>query len=275
MASAPATNLDVYSAPEVVKFYAELNSVNACEQKMFQTHLKRGTAILDLGVGGGRTTPYLSSVASHYVGADYSEEMVRVCRKKFPQLRFEVADAADLSRFADQSFDAAVFSYNGSDYIAPEEKRSRFLRECHRVLKSGGVFIFSSHNPRAIFAGLVWDRERLRSIAGRLTRRAPFLFPPALALLTSVRVGFAFLQSLRASLPRVLRRVPTEMFWRGNGYWMDPTHGGLLTYCSVPGRTMSELASSGFRLLECLPEDYPTKSRLYTTRWFYYAAVKA
>ena len=39
-------------------------------------------AILDLGVGGGRTTPHLSSIAARYVGADYAAEMVARCQDK-------------------------------------------------------------------------------------------------------------------------------------------------------------------------------------------------
>jgi len=72
-----------------------LDYLTTCEQVLFENYLHSGMSIMDLGVGGGRTTPYLSSIASCYVGADYSEEMIRVCRSKFPHLRFNVADAAD------------------------------------------------------------------------------------------------------------------------------------------------------------------------------------
>lgn len=137
---APA-NLAIYQDSEVVAHYAGLEYLTACERLLFDTYLKPGMTILDLGVGGGRTTPYLSKLASFYVGIDYSEEMVQVCRGKYPSLQFEVADAADLSRFADETFDAIVFSFNGIDYLAPDDKRHDCLRECHRVLKPGGVFI--------------------------------------------------------------------------------------------------------------------------------------
>ena len=45
--------------------------------------------------------------------------MIRACRSKFPHLRFNVADASDLSQFADASFDSVVFSFNGLDCLAP------------------------------------------------------------------------------------------------------------------------------------------------------------
>jgi SAM-dependent methyltransferase len=145
-----------------------MDSLTACEQLLFDTYLRPGMAILDLGVGGGRTTPYLSAIASRYVGVDYSEEMIRACRSKFPHLRFNVADASDLSQFADASFDSVVFSFNGLDCLAPHEKRENCLRECHRVLKAGGVYIFSSHNPRSLFLDWQWDRDRLRRLANKV-----------------------------------------------------------------------------------------------------------
>jgi len=68
-----AAHLKVYSAPEIVAQWAAMDSLTACEQLLFDTYLRPGMAILDLGVGGGRTTPYLSAIASRYVGVDYSE----------------------------------------------------------------------------------------------------------------------------------------------------------------------------------------------------------
>lgn len=104
-----------------------------------------GGSILDLGVGGGRTTPFLLELSTDYVGIDYSREMIDRCRMRFPGVRFELADARDLSRFADESFDFVLFSYNGIDAIGHED-RLQVLREVHRVLKDGALFVLSSHN---------------------------------------------------------------------------------------------------------------------------------
>lgn len=79
--------------------------------------------------------------------------MTRACRMKYPNLRFEVADAANLSLLANEYFDAIVFSFNGMDYLVPDENRQQCLGECFRVLKQGGTFIFSCHNPRSLVVG--------------------------------------------------------------------------------------------------------------------------
>src|SRR5208283_5182846 len=145
-----AANLRTYRAPEVASHYAALNYLTPCERLLFATYVKPGMAVLDLGVGGGRTTPYLSKIASRYVGVDYSDAMIQACRRKCSALDFVLADASDLSVFANASFEAIVFSFNGLDYVVPSEKRLRCLRECNRVLRPGGVLIVSCHNPRSI-----------------------------------------------------------------------------------------------------------------------------
>ena len=199
-------NLRVYSAPEVVAHFAGLSYLTSCERLLFETYLKPGTAILDLGVGGGRTTSYLSQLASYYVGVDYSEQMIGVCRNKFPQVQFEVADAADLSRFENGSFDAVVFAFNGLDYLAPERRHQECLQECHRLLKPGGVFIFSSHNPRAVFLAWEWDRERLRRLAAKAASEGGAVFRLLLAGLTFARIGLGLPSWFKIRCSRHLMR---------------------------------------------------------------------
>lgn len=269
-----SADLGIYSAADVVAHYADLDYLTAGEQLLFETYLHPGMAILDLGVGGGRTTPHLSAIASRYVGLDYSEGMIRICRRKFPDLQFEIADASDLSQCEDASFDAVVFSFNGLDCLAPDAKREDCLRECYRVLKPGGVFIFSSHNPRSLFLDWQWDRDRLRRLAKKVAKDG-VLFQLTLAALTFLRLMMGIGRSLARAIPRAYRRLPTGTFWRGQGYILDPTHGGLLMHCAVPRSVVAELARFGFRLLQVLPEDYPRKSYQCSTRWYYYAFAKA
>ncbi|HWI66980.1 MAG TPA: class I SAM-dependent methyltransferase [Nitrospiraceae bacterium] len=269
-----AAHLKVYSEPEIVAQWAAMDSLTACEQLLFDTYLHPGMAILDVGVGGGRTTPYLSAIASRYVGVDYSEEMIRACRSKFPHLRFNVADASDLSQFADASFDSIVFSFNGLDCLAPYENRENCLRECHRVLKAGGVYIFSTHNPRSLFLNWQWDRDHLRRLANRAAEGGGVLFHLTLAALTCGRVALSIVRSLAKAIPRAGRRLPTAAFWRGEGYIVDPSYGGMLMYSGIPACVIAELTRLDFRLLQVLPDNYPGRVYQYSTRWYYYAFSK-
>ena len=111
------SNREFYSSPEMVDYYARKEGVTACERYAFDKCARPGDAILDIGVGGGRTTGYLAPKAGRYVGLDYSQEMVVAAQVKYPEFQFHCADASDLSFLADGSFDVAVFSFNGIDCI--------------------------------------------------------------------------------------------------------------------------------------------------------------
>src|SRR5260370_8070512 len=86
--------------------------------------------------------------------------MIRVCKNRFPHLEFRRVDASDLSCFPAGSFDAVLMAYNGIDSLPPEG-RIRFLQECSRVLRRGGIFIFSAHNVRAVLASATWSTENV------------------------------------------------------------------------------------------------------------------
>lgn len=270
-----SANLGVYKAPDVVTHYAGLDYLTAAEQSLFDTHIKPGSCVLDLGVGGGRTTPYLSRIASTYVGIDYSEEMIRACQRKFPDQRFEVQDAADLSHFADESFDAIVFSFNGIDYLVPSGKRERCLHECHRILKRGGTFIFSCHNPRSVVLGWNWDWNGLRMKVQKMSGNGGKLyFRVVLAGLSCAKFGITLYRASVQSIPRAFRRLRTNVYWRGEGYWFDPSHGGLWTHQATPAHVIAELGSLQFKFLQVLPEDHPRKATSWRTSWYYYAFHK-
>src|SRR5215813_9059413 len=144
-------NLEVFSSASVVEHYVRLQGLQPCEAHLFNKYVTQGAEILDIGVGGGRTTPYLSTKARRYVGIDYAQAMIDACRRRFPELEFQCEDATDLRRFGDGSFDVVVYAFNGIDYIPTDQGRLRCLAEVRRVLRPGGRLIFSSHNARFMF----------------------------------------------------------------------------------------------------------------------------
>lgn len=102
-------------------------------------------SVLDIGCGAGRTSFYLRKIANDYLGVDYSSAMIEVCKEKFPDSNFEVADVRDMNSLTNSSFDTVIFSFNGLDSV-DHEGRLKGLAEIKRVLKSRGLFIFSAHN---------------------------------------------------------------------------------------------------------------------------------
>jgi hypothetical protein len=90
-------------------------------------------------------------------------------------------------------------------------------------------------------------------------------------MLTCARVALAGVRSFVKAIPRAVRRLPTAAFWKGEGFLIDPANGGLLTHSAIPARVIAELTKFNFRLLEVVPEDYPRRGRIYSSRWYYYA----
>lgn len=105
----------------------------------------KGESILDIGVGGGRTVLPLLEISRDYTGVDYVHEMVEMSRSRYPDVRFVQADARDLSAFESGSFYMIMFSANGISMVN-HEGRLAILREVRRLLKPGGVFLFSTYN---------------------------------------------------------------------------------------------------------------------------------
>jgi SAM-dependent methyltransferase len=112
--------------------------------------------VLDLGCGAGRTTIGLAHRGFRITGIDLSEALLARARQRHAHhgaLAYQMMDATRLA-FRDACFDAALFSYNGIDCIYPVAARLQCLAEVFRVLKPGGVFLFSSHNLiGSIFSG--------------------------------------------------------------------------------------------------------------------------
>lgn len=268
-------NLHLVRHPKIVREYARLEYLTPCERLLIETYVAAGTAVLDLGVGGGRTTPYLLARAGRYLGVDYSPEMIGHCRQKFPGVEFCEADASNMAWLDDGSFDVILFSFNGIDWLWPSEKRWRCIRECRRLLRPGGVFIFSAHNPRSIFVWRGWDPGRVRAFSRRLVGRAKILYPLTLGAATAAKATISLLRSASETISRIARRVPSRAFRQRDGYMIDPAHPGLLNHYWTPVKAISELRGLGFRNLGVWCDEYPQKRSIYRADWFYYAFAKA
>ncbi len=135
-------NLQAFEKEKAVDMFSEY-VLQKPEQVIFDSLNLKDMHVLDLGVGAGRTTPYLASRSKSYIGVDYAAAMVAECKKKFPNREFQVCDARNLP--FTEPFDCIIFSFNGIDNM-PHEDRLATLRSIHRLLKPGGYYVFSTHN---------------------------------------------------------------------------------------------------------------------------------
>lgn len=144
-------NARTMSSRETVAFYSRLKGLYPIEKIALSSieDQVRGQSILDLGVGGGRTVAPLREISSDYIGLDYSKDMVRSCQQNFPDAEFIHGDARDLSQFRDNSFTLIVFSNEGLCMVN-HAGRFAILSEVQRLLRPGGVFLFSSYNTASV-----------------------------------------------------------------------------------------------------------------------------
>jgi ubiquinone/menaquinone biosynthesis C-methylase UbiE len=223
-------NQAVYEQRAIARQYATIGQLTAAEAAIFDRYREDyvGRTVLDLGVGGGRTTPWLAPQAASYIGLDYSRRMIETCRERFPQWRFQVGDARDLAEFADETIDFVLFSFNGIDYV-DHAGRMQILRETGRVLRPGAVIAFSSHN--------------LESLNGKDFARNIFtvdsITNPARAAKAAARVGlrlFNYARNARA-------QVRTQDY----AILVDPAHDFVLrTYYIRPAAQQGQLVEAGF-----------------------------
>jgi ubiquinone/menaquinone biosynthesis C-methylase UbiE len=228
-------NRKAWSDREALRWYASASGfIDPGERLAFSQVLPdaMGQSVLDLGVGGGRTTAQLLPVAGSYVGLDYTPAMVTICRRKFPGVPFYVADARDLSAFDSESFQLVVFSYNGLDAVDLAGRR-KVLAEVNRVLKPGGAFFFSTFNRAGpdftghfrFNRGVHWNG----SVLGLVTQAGRFAVSSA--------VGFV----------RRLQNLKFERDEGGHGILLHSAHDfGVLVYATTAAEVRSQLAFAGF-----------------------------
>ncbi len=191
--------------------------------------------VLELGCGAGRITGYLGACGGDVLGIDISPTMVAYCRRRYPDLEFQVGDLADLGSLEDGSREVIVAEFNVLG-VLDDAERKRALRDLRRILTDDGLLLFSAHNlaflpnvptPVGLMAES-WRPKRLLWNLGHLPLR----------VVNHRRVG--------------------KLEHRGGEYALVNDQAldyRLLHYYIGRDGQSRQLAEAGFELLECLDGD--------------------
>ena len=108
--------------------------IDAQERTFLNSFFKKKTfsKILDLGCGTGR----LLNFATH--GLDFSAEMLKVAKEKFPEKNLKVGEISDIN--FEEKFDC-IFSFHVIMHQTKSETQL-FLKECADKLEKNGVLLF-------------------------------------------------------------------------------------------------------------------------------------
>lgn len=131
---------ELYNQPAMLEFIGDL----------------RGLEVLDAGCGEGYWTRILARSGARMTGLDLSAQMIELGRAEESRaplgIRYAIGSYTALDGFGSETFDAVVSFMalmDGPDLSAA-------LREIRRVLKPGGVLIFSILHPAFANRGTHW-----------------------------------------------------------------------------------------------------------------------
>jgi SAM-dependent methyltransferase len=123
----------------IAKEYARTRAFLPEDVKSLAELAKKGERILDSGCANGRLFGILKEKGVDYYGVDFSEELIEIAKKNWPEGKFQVEDCLSLS-FPSNFFDK-VYSISVLHHIPSREFQARYLKEIKRVLKPKGILI--------------------------------------------------------------------------------------------------------------------------------------
>lgn len=104
-------------------------------------------SVLELGCGTGTIAGLLSSQHKYVDGLDLSQDMIEICKERYPSLKkhFMVADMLDYS--LNQTYDLVLCLCDSLNYVLGFENQVKVLENAYRSLNEEGTLIFDIHSP--------------------------------------------------------------------------------------------------------------------------------
>jgi len=140
----------------------QITSDNPIHQRLFKAYVVAENYlqgdVLEVGCGEGRGVELMMKQAKSFTAVDKIEPVIAELREKFPAGKFMSMNIPPLSGLTDNTYDSIV-SFQVIEHI---EDDLLYLSEIHRVLKPGGVALFTTPNRKMSLSRNPWHvREYL------------------------------------------------------------------------------------------------------------------
>ncbi len=238
-------NKQVYQTKEF-EAWASGSELIRAEEFLISQYLKKNVPTCEAGTGGGRILISMKNAGfSDLYGFDFVPELIERAkqRDRTEEIRFSVQDALELT-YADESFSQIIYLQQILSFLGRKESISMALGESFRILKKGGVALFSFCNLDA----------RLEQPGYRALIQYLILLRKIKASATSMQMMPWFKLGGKPNIGLLLDRPPYNYWFRpreaynllvGSGYTVTGMasqhqidHGELMadidTFCQAP-----------------------------------------
>lgn len=150
-------NNSKWNNQKIIQWYCSRKHIQGGEKQILKlVNFSNVNSMLDIGVGGGRTSIYFIDLVKSYLGIDIIPDFITFLQNKYSQEQFKCMNVLDITNL-EKTFDFILFSHNGIDNLLTLQKYIKTLNNMYKVCNKNGYVCFSSHN--------IWNSNRNEDFA--------------------------------------------------------------------------------------------------------------
>jgi SAM-dependent methyltransferase len=165
-------NKDLYSGVEFAT-WLNLQELLSAEKQLIHTYLQPDLHTIEAGTNGGRILLNMQELGfKNLAGFDYVPALIDRAIERNPDrsIDFQVQDAVGLA-YPDASFDQIIYLQQIICLIETQQDRLKAVQESYRILKPGGIGLFSflsfeSRSAKLIYANYLGYIKMIRKLRG-------------------------------------------------------------------------------------------------------------